>query len=146
MAGGIGATIDAGARETPHAFFFGEDQGRYVVTVADAASTHLIADARRADVPVERIGVTGGAALTLPGEAPIAIAALRQAHESVVSRLHGRIAELKRMLNLVPVKALAGFNYVRVDQVVAISATDPTKCTIYMAGGVSIPAPNRPRT
>ncbi len=43
------------------------------------------------------------------------------------------------MLNLVPVKALAGFNYIRVDQVIAISATDPAKCTIYMTGGVSIP-------
>jgi hypothetical protein len=43
------------------------------------------------------------------------------------------------MLDLVPLKALAGFNYVRVDQVIAISATDPTKCNVYMAGGISIP-------
>jgi len=43
------------------------------------------------------------------------------------------------MLNLVPIKALAGFNYVRVDMVIAIGATDPTKCNIYMAGGVTIP-------
>ena len=44
------------------------------------------------------------------------------------------------MLKLVAVKALAGFNYVRVDAVVAIGATDPAKCTIYIAGGVAIPA------
>jgi hypothetical protein len=44
------------------------------------------------------------------------------------------------MLKLVAVKALAGFNYVRPDAVVAISATDPTKCTIYVSGGVAIPA------
>jgi hypothetical protein len=44
------------------------------------------------------------------------------------------------MLKLVPVKALAGFNYVRADAVVAIGATDPLKCTIYIAGGVAIPA------
>ena len=43
------------------------------------------------------------------------------------------------MLNLVPIKALAGFNYVRVDQVIAIGATDPTKCNVYMAGGITIP-------
>jgi hypothetical protein len=43
------------------------------------------------------------------------------------------------MINLVPLKALAGFNYVRVDQVIAIGATDPTKCNVYMAGGISIP-------
>jgi hypothetical protein len=44
------------------------------------------------------------------------------------------------MLKLVPIKALAGFNYVRVDSVMAVGATDPHRSTIYMAGGVSIPA------
>ena len=43
------------------------------------------------------------------------------------------------MLNLVAVKALAGFNYVRPDMVVAIGATDPTKCTVYLSGGITIP-------
>jgi hypothetical protein len=43
-------------------------------------------------------------------------------------------------LKLVAIKALAGFNYVRPDAVLAIGATDPGKCTIYMAGGVAIPA------
>lgn len=43
-------------------------------------------------------------------------------------------------MKLVPIKALAGFNYVRPDAVIAIGATDPTKCTVYMAGGVAIPA------
>jgi hypothetical protein len=43
-------------------------------------------------------------------------------------------------LKLVAIKALAGFNYVRADAVMAISATEPTKCTIYIAGGVAIPA------
>jgi hypothetical protein len=43
------------------------------------------------------------------------------------------------MIQLVALKALAGFNYVRVDEVIAISATDPTKCTVIMAGGVTVP-------
>jgi len=43
-------------------------------------------------------------------------------------------------MKLVPLKALAGFNYVRPDMVIAIGATDPTKCTVFMTGGVSIPA------
>jgi hypothetical protein len=42
-------------------------------------------------------------------------------------------------MNLVALKALAGFNYVRADQVVAIRATDPTKCDVFLAGGVVIP-------
>lgn len=43
------------------------------------------------------------------------------------------------MRSFVAVKALAGFNYVRSDQVVAIAASEPTKCSIYLAGGVTIP-------
>ena len=42
-------------------------------------------------------------------------------------------------LTLIPLKALAGFNYVRPDQVIAIGATDPSKCNVYMTGGVTIP-------
>ena len=43
------------------------------------------------------------------------------------------------MINLVALRALAGLNYVRADQVVAIRATDPTKCDVFLAGGVVIP-------
>ena len=43
------------------------------------------------------------------------------------------------MIQLVALKALAGLNYVSVDQVIAISATDPTKCIVIMTGGVTIP-------
>lgn len=43
-------------------------------------------------------------------------------------------------MKLVAIKALAGFNYIRPDAVLAIGATDPTKCTIYLAGGAAIPA------
>jgi hypothetical protein len=43
------------------------------------------------------------------------------------------------MTNFLAVKALAGFNYVRPDQVIAIAASEPTKCTIFLSGGVSIP-------
>ena len=83
IASGIGATIDAAAVEgEPHGFFFGEDQGRYVVTSALSGYENLIADAARADVPMVRIGATGGLALTLPDEAPIGVEALRKAFES----------------------------------------------------------------
>jgi hypothetical protein len=43
------------------------------------------------------------------------------------------------MTQFVQVKALAGFNYVRSDQVIAISAIEPTKCNIVMVGGVTVP-------
>jgi hypothetical protein len=43
-------------------------------------------------------------------------------------------------MKLVAIKALAGFNYIRPDAVIAIGATEPNKCTIYFSGGVAIPA------
>ncbi len=43
------------------------------------------------------------------------------------------------MMGFMAVKAMAGFNYVRPDQVIGIAASDPTKCSIYLAGGVTVP-------
>ena len=81
MAGGKGARIET-VEGAPHAYFFGEDQGRYVVAAAPAEADALVADAARAGVPIARIGVVAGAELTLPGEAPIAILDLKGAFES----------------------------------------------------------------
>ncbi len=80
MAGGIGATIAAHGPD--HAFFFGEDQGRYVLTAALGETASIEADARRLGVPVSRIGATGGLSLTLGGASPVTLAALRKAHET----------------------------------------------------------------
>ena len=83
IAGGIGATIDAAAVEGPaQAFFFGEDQGRYVVTAPLSDYESVIADGLSKGVPVKRIGDTRGATLTLASEAPIAVENLRRAFES----------------------------------------------------------------
>jgi phosphoribosylformylglycinamidine synthase len=80
LAGGIGATIAADASE--HAFFFGEDQGRYVLTSAPAETAAIAEEAKRLAVPLSRIGVTGGETLRLGGAAPVALAALTEAYES----------------------------------------------------------------
>ena len=87
IAGGIGATIDTAAVAGPaHAFFFGEDQGRYVVTAKAEDAPAILAAAAKAGVAAARIGTTGGEALALPGEAPIAVDALEAAHESWLPR------------------------------------------------------------
>ncbi len=80
LSGGIGATIEASGPE--HAFVFGEDQGRYVLTAAPEETGAILEAAARAGVPIARIGVTGGAALTLGHAAPAGLAALREAHET----------------------------------------------------------------
>jgi hypothetical protein len=41
-------------------------------------------------------------------------------------------------MEFVAVKALAGSNYVRPDQVIAVTSTEQNKCLIVMAGGVTV--------
>jgi len=64
-----------------HAWLFGEDQGRYLLAVAKENVAAIVASATAAGVPVVEIGVTGGDALTLPGEAPILLSTLIETHE-----------------------------------------------------------------
>ncbi len=80
MAGLTGARLSAGPREIPgHAFWFGEDQGRYLLAVADSPA--VIRAAEVAGLPAVRIGTSGGQDLTLPDGGTISIRALRAAHE-----------------------------------------------------------------
>src|SRR5262252_4247513 len=80
MASGIGAELDR-APLAAHAFWFGEDQARYVVTVAAGVAETVMARARAAGVPARQVGLTGGDALTLEGERPILVAKLRERFE-----------------------------------------------------------------
>lgn len=82
MAKGIGARIEALPAGPAHAVLFGEDQGRYVLSLAAGAAEAVVAEAKAAGVPAQIIGTTGGRELALPGEAAVSIAALRKTHES----------------------------------------------------------------
>ncbi len=83
MAGGIGAEIrDFAPGIAPHALFFGEDQARYIVTCAPADAAGIARRCAEAGVPACTIGVVGGDSLTLPGETPLAIAAIKSLHEA----------------------------------------------------------------
>ena len=42
-------------------------------------------------------------------------------------------------MQFVQLKALAGMNFVRADTVIAVYATEPNKCTVALAGGVTVP-------
>jgi phosphoribosylformylglycinamidine synthase subunit PurL len=80
MASGIGADLDRPPLQA-HAFWFGEDQARYVVTVAEGEAEKVMARARAAGIPARRLGLTGGDALTLQDERPILVAKLRERFE-----------------------------------------------------------------
>ncbi len=80
IAGGMGAEIDPPyGTLPPHAWLFGEDQGRYLVTAADKGP--ILAAAQAAGVPVQPLGTTGGADLTVSGADPISVERLAAAHE-----------------------------------------------------------------
>jgi phosphoribosylformylglycinamidine synthase len=80
LAGNVGVHL---ARLAPgiaaQAFWFGEDQARYVVAVEDAAAFMLAAD--DAGIPTTRIGSATGDQITLADGSHITLQALRAAHE-----------------------------------------------------------------
>jgi phosphoribosylformylglycinamidine synthase len=82
MAGKIGACIDVLPEGVPpHAALFGEDQGRYLLTLGTDAAEAVVAEAQAAGIPAVIIGTTGGGELTLPGSDSLSIDDLRNAHE-----------------------------------------------------------------
>jgi phosphoribosylformylglycinamidine synthase len=77
MAAGIGAQLEAAPADTAaHAFWFGEDQARYLVTVPAAQADAVIRRVEDASVPVRRIGTTAGNSLDIAGEGTVDVAAL----------------------------------------------------------------------
>ncbi|MBV9687885.1 MAG: phosphoribosylformylglycinamidine synthase II, partial [Alphaproteobacteria bacterium] len=81
MAGMRGITLDPFPTEMPmHAYFFGEDQARYLVETSDPQA--FLKSASVAGVPARVIGLVGGGSLTLPGGGAISVDALRAANEA----------------------------------------------------------------
>jgi phosphoribosylformylglycinamidine synthase subunit PurL len=81
MASGIGAEIAVPAGAEPlHAYLFGEDQARYVLTTT--APDAVLAAAATAGVAATRLGVTGGAALTVHGAGAISTSELKRVNEA----------------------------------------------------------------
>ncbi|TAN53735.1 MAG: phosphoribosylformylglycinamidine synthase II, partial [Rhodospirillales bacterium] len=82
MAGGMGAILaDGPASLPPHAYWFGEDQARYVMTANSAEAAAILGEAAGAGIAAAMIGTTGGDKLIL-GSASMALADLVDAHES----------------------------------------------------------------
>jgi phosphoribosylformylglycinamidine synthase II len=80
MASRIGAVLEAPSDVPAHAFWFGEDQARYVVATKDPEA--VIRRARAAGVPVTRLGATGGRVLAIDGERPMPVEDLKRRSEA----------------------------------------------------------------
>ncbi len=82
IAGGIGATLDPAPDSTvPLAWWFGEDQARYIITVKEDELLGVMTKLKTVGVPCTQIGMTGGATLSIAGERAITVKALATAHE-----------------------------------------------------------------
>jgi phosphoribosylformylglycinamidine synthase len=82
MAGGIGAQLLAAPGSiVPHAFWFGEDQARYIVTVPAEQAGRVLAKMKGCGVPCVRIGTTGGDAIAITGETPVSLESLKAGFE-----------------------------------------------------------------
>ena len=82
MASGIGAVLDRPAEKIPaHAVWFGEDQGRYLVTIKPEHLAAVASAVEAGGVSARQIGTTGGDAIVLPGERPLLLKALGERFE-----------------------------------------------------------------
>ncbi|MHB8268278.1 phosphoribosylformylglycinamidine synthase subunit PurL [Bradyrhizobium sp.] len=83
IAGGIGAVLDEAPDSiVPHAWWFGEDQGRYIVTVNEKDLLSVFTKLKAVEVPCVQIGLTGGHEVAVAGEGKMHVKALTHAFES----------------------------------------------------------------
>jgi phosphoribosylformylglycinamidine (FGAM) synthase-like enzyme len=81
MAAGIGASIEVSPPFPEHAYLFGEDQARYIVTATLETADAIRSAAETAGVACEIIGVTGQCTLTLGFGTAILLDELVRVHE-----------------------------------------------------------------
>jgi len=87
LAGGIGVQLyPYEGRLPPHAAWFGEDQGRYVLAADPALAEEIIERSRLLALPARVIGRVGGEGLCLKDEAFLTLAELQATHEAWLPR------------------------------------------------------------
>ncbi|MEQ9314394.1 MAG: AIR synthase related protein, partial [Henriciella sp.] len=94
MAAGIGASLTPDTTLPLHAWAFGEDQARYLVTLPEKDAAAFLERAGKAGIPAARIGTTGGNELTLNGAIPISLAGIKAVHEGWLPAYMAAGAEL----------------------------------------------------
>jgi phosphoribosylformylglycinamidine synthase subunit PurL len=81
LAGNVGAALRSPVGDVAlHAWLFGEDQARYVITTTNESAVHKAAV--EAGAPALTVGETGGSSLTVGSACTISVEELRMIHES----------------------------------------------------------------
>jgi phosphoribosylformylglycinamidine synthase len=86
LAGSLGIEVFADPELDAAGWFFGEDQGRYLVATTPDDADRLLVMAVEARVPLQVVGQVGGSAIRLGG-ATAALDEIRQLHEGALARL-----------------------------------------------------------
>jgi phosphoribosylformylglycinamidine (FGAM) synthase-like enzyme len=81
MPKGIGAAVGMAGLPDAIAFWFGEDQARYVIAAPFAEAEKIVAEARAAFIQVAELGKTAGDAITLEDKDSVKVAALKDGFE-----------------------------------------------------------------
>ena len=82
MSGTMGAHIACEMGRDPISFFFGEDQGRYLLVVPGARANRIVSEAEASGIRAASLGHAGGDRIAIAGIGELAIASLRNAHEA----------------------------------------------------------------
>ena len=83
LAGDLGVELfPYEGRLPPHAIWFGEDQGRYVLSVAPQRAEDVLERARLLALPARIVGRVGSDSITLKSEPALPLANLRTTHEA----------------------------------------------------------------
>jgi phosphoribosylformylglycinamidine synthase subunit PurL len=80
IASGIGAILEPPPGIPAHAFWFGEDQARYVITTKQPEP--MLERGKTAGVPLIALGATGGMVLAVTGERPLRVDDLKRRFEA----------------------------------------------------------------
>ena len=86
---GIGAKVNFPANMPAHAFAFGEDQARYIVTVPAAKVRTLLDEVKKTGIPIMQLGVTQEDGLEVAGYMQCEVEQLRDVYESWLPEFMG---------------------------------------------------------
>ncbi|MEM7740288.1 MAG: phosphoribosylformylglycinamidine synthase subunit PurL [Pseudomonadota bacterium] len=88
LSAGLGLALATPVQARRAAYWFGEDQARYLVSVAAETADNFVLKAAMAGLQATRLGIFGGAALILDGTDRLDITALAAVHDETIPSLY----------------------------------------------------------
>ncbi|WP_269815571.1 phosphoribosylformylglycinamidine synthase subunit PurL [Parvularcula mediterranea] len=88
LASGMGVALTTSISARKAAFWFGEDQARYLVSVPAETADSFVLKAAMAGLQASRLGIFGGEEIILDGQERIAVTDLAAAHEATIPELY----------------------------------------------------------